>query len=68
MVGTEAPVTVALLWKLGWMVTMGERDSVEDPGGLGMLTEEEGGELRALREEHGGNLVTGHVVSGVQVA
>ena len=22
----------------------------------------------ALREEHGGNLVTGHVVSGVQVA
>jgi len=34
IVGTEGPVTLELLRKFGWVVSVGERDSVEDSGGL----------------------------------
>jgi len=37
IVGTKGPVTLKLLCKFGWAVWVGERDSVEDSCGFGML-------------------------------
>jgi len=45
--GTERPVTLALCRKFGWVVSVGDRDSVEDSFGRGMLAGE-GGEIYGL--------------------